>query len=79
MKFFIALRKVEYSVTGLGRKGRNLMCILGTNVFDRSAHITVQDGIMLSFASGIILCELLIMNSYFSNSPLDVWYKYNSF
>ena len=26
-----------------------------------------------------MLCELLIMNSYFSNSSLDVWSKYNSF
>ena len=76
VKFFIALKAVKYSVTGLGR---NPTCILGANVFDRSARIPVQEGIMLSFDSGIILCELLIMNSYFSNSFLYVWSKYNSF
>ena len=79
MKFFIALKTVEYSVTGLGRKGKNPTCILGTNVFDRMTHIPAQDGIMVSSDSGIILWELLIMNSHFSNSSLDVWSKYNSF
>ena len=55
IKFFIALKTVEYSVTGLGRKGRNPTCILRTNVFDRSAHIPAQDGIMVSSETGIIL------------------------
>ena len=55
VKFFIALKTAEYSVTGLGRKRRNPTCILRTNVFDRSAHIPAQDGIMVSSETGIIL------------------------
>ena len=79
VKFFIVQKTVEYSVPALGKKGRNPTCVLGTNVFDRSARIPAQEGIMLSFDWSNILWELLIMNSCFSNSFLDVCSKYNSF
>ena len=49
VKFFIAQKTVEYSVPALAKEGRNPTCVLGTNMFDRSARIPAQEEIMLSF------------------------------
>ena len=79
MEFSIAVKTVEYSVTGNGRKGRKPTCINGTLAEDNKACIPAHDG-KGTFVFDAIPFMALIINSIVSCELIaaSFWYKFSS-